>query len=314
MQKNYIAIDLGGTKCAGAVISENGEILDKSIAGISGLEGTEVSYQISSLISSLINSINPTAQIAGIGISVPGISYQEKGTIWAPNIPGWDKYPLLMDLKERFGNSLPIHIDSDRACSISGEVWLGAARGVQNAIFLAFGTGIGAGILADGRILRGKDDIAGSIGWLALDDHYPEGYKQYGCFEYNASGDGLVRLCRDIHNHDKIETGINMKNFKTKDIFTAYEEKDPLALETIHIAIGYWAKAVANLVSIFNPEIIVFGGGIFGPALKFLEQIYERSKQWAQPISIEQVKLVAGQLGVNAQLLGAVHLVKNKTV
>ena len=105
-----------------------------------------------------------------------------------------------------------------------------------------------------------------------------------------------------------------MGNLLTKDVFLAYKEKDALAVETIRIAIEYWAKAVANLVSIFNPEIIVFGGGVFGPALQFLEEIYERSKQWAQPISIEQVRLVGGKLGVNAQLLGAVHLVKDKIV
>lgn len=314
MQKNYIAIDLGGTKCAGVTINEKGEILEKTIKKIAGLKGKEVSLQISSLISKLIESIEPPSQIAGIGVSVPGISYQENGTIWAPNISGWDNYPLLKDLQEKFGSDVTIHIDSDRACSISGEVWLGAAKGVQNAIFLAFGTGIGAGILVDGKILRGKDDIAGSIGWLALDDQYHAGYEQFGCFEYNASGDGLVRLCKDLYAESEFYTKMNMDNVQAKDIFSAYDAKDSLAIKTIDTAIEYWAKAVANLVSIFNPEIIVFGGGVFGPAVRFLDRIYERSKQWAQPIAIEHVKLVGGQLGVDAQLLGAVHLVREKSM
>jgi glucokinase len=312
MQKKYIAIDLGGTKCAGSIINEKGEILNKSIDKIADLKGKEVSIQISSLISRLVDSLDSASQVAGIGISVPGISYQEKGTIWAPNIPGWDNYALLKDLQEELGISIPVHIDSDRACSISGEVWLGAAKGVQNAIFLAFGTGIGAGILVDGKILRGKDDIAGAIGWLALDDQYPEGYKQFGCFEYNASGDGLVRLCKDLYTQDEFKTSMNIDVVLAKDIFSAYDAKDSLAIKTIDIAIEYWAKAVANLVSIFNPEIIVFGGGVFGPGLKFLDQIYKRSKRWAQPVAIEQVKLVGGELGVNAQLFGAVRLVMDK--
>jgi glucokinase len=314
MQKIFIAIDLGGTKCAGAIINDKGQILEKSVEKIAGLKGEAVSKQIAALISSLIDCLAPSLKLAGIGISVPGISYQDKGTIWAPNIPGWEDYPLLEDLKNIFGHSIPIHIDSDRACSISGEVWLGAAKGVQNAIFLAFGTGIGAGILVDGEILRGKDDIAGSIGWFVLDDQYPEGYRQFGCFEYNASGDGLARLSKDLNTKGKFETNMNMDMITAKDIFQASNEHDPLARETIRVAIDYWAKAVANLVSVFNPEVIVFGGGVFGPAIKFLDQIYERSKQWAQPIAIEQVKLVGGQLGVDAQLLGASYLVREKSI
>jgi len=313
MQKVFIAIDLGGTKCAGAIITENGQILEKSIEIISGLEGKAVCKMIYTLISKLTESIDRSSQLRGIGICVPGISYQEKGTVWAPNIPGWDNYPLLLDLKDKLGGSIPIHIDSDRACSISGEAWLGVAKEQKNAIFLAFGTGIGAGILVDGKILRGKFDIAGAIGWLTLDDQYPEGYKQFGCFEYNASGDGLVRLCRDLFISNKPATSLDMGMIQTKDIFSAYNEKDPLAVQTIDRAIDYWAKAVANLVSIFNPEIIIFGGGVFGPGLKFIDRIYERSKHWAQPVAIEQVKLVGGRLGVNAQLLGAVRLVMDQS-
>jgi glucokinase len=312
MQEFFIGIDLGGTKCAGAVISIDGIILHKSVEKIAGLKNDMVSNQIHLLITKLTDTMDRPSQLTGIGISIPGISYQDKGTVWAPNIPGWDNYPLIQDLKDKLGEKLTIHIDSDRACSIGGEVWLGAAKGVRNAIFLAFGTGIGAGLLIDGRILRGKDDIAGSIGWLALDDQFPDGYKQFGCFEYNASGDGLARLCWDLYTSNKPVTTLNMEMVEAKDIFLAYDEGDPLAVQTIETAIEYWAKAVANLVSIFNPEVIIFGGGVFGPGLKFLDQIYQRSKQWAQPVAIEQVRLVGGELGVNAQLFGAVRLVMDK--
>jgi glucokinase len=309
MQKVIISIDLGGTKCAGAVIKENGEIQDKITERIAGLKGNEVSREIYSMIDALITKVAPAKQVSGLGISVPGISYQEDGTVWAPNIPGWDNYPLMKDLHDQLKSSLPIHIDSDRACSICGEAWTGVAKGQKNAIFLAFGTGIGAGILIDGKVLRGNNDIAGSIGWMALDQHYPEGYREFGCFEYNASGDGLARLTRDIFNQGRYETSLDLGKIRAEDIFQAYEQRDPLALDTINNAIDYWAKAVANLVSIFNPEIIIFGGGVFGPGLKFLDRIYERSKKWAQPIAINQVKFVGGHLGNDAQLLGAARLV-----
>jgi glucokinase len=309
MQKVVIAVDLGGTKCAGAAITESGEILHKIIEKISGLSGDAVSMAVCSIILKLTDQIEPAGHVVGIGISVPGISYQDTGQVWAPNIPGWDNYPLKDTLKHKLGLATFIHIDNDRACSICGEYWMGIAKGHQNAIFLAVGTGIGAGILVDGQVLRGQNDIAGAVGWLALDHDYPEGYQQFGCFEYNASGDGLVRLGKDISRHSNGPSLLNMETLRAEDIFKLYEEKDPIAVETIHTAIEYWAKAIANLVSIFNPEIIVFGGGVFGPGLKFLDLIYERSKKWAQPIAIEQVKLVGGKLGVNAQLLGAAKLV-----
>lgn len=314
MQKTFISIDLGGTKCAGAIITEAGEIVYKMKDKISGLAGDEVSLAIHSIIIRLKEKLPQGHSLQGIGVSVPGISNQKNSTVWAPNIPGWDHYPLLTFLKEKIGKDMVIHIDSDRACCISGEVWQGVAKGYKDAIFLAFGTGIGAGILVDNRILRGSSDIAGAIGWLALDHEYPEGYRQYGCFEYNASGDGLVRLAFDIFNKDKPDTGLNISDLKAEDIFAAHELKDPLALETIDIAIDYWAKGVANLVSIFNPEIIIFGGGVFGPGLKFLDLIYDRATKWAQPIAIQEVKLAGGQLGADAQLLGAARLAMDKAM
>ena len=99
------------------------------------------------------------------------------------------------------------------------------------------------------------------------------------------------------------------KNLLTgKDIFNAYDAGDKLAIAVIKNAIEYWGMAVANLVSLFNPEKIIFGGGVFGPALKFLDAIYEESKKWAQPISIRQVKLEASALGNDAGLYGAGYL------
>ena len=105
---------------------------------------------------------------------------------------------------------------------------------------------------------------------------------------------------------------MDLTGIRAEDIFRAYDREDPLALETIDTALDYWAKAVANLVSIFNPKIIIFGGGLFGPGLKLLDQIYERSRKWAQPVAINQVRLVGGQLGVDAQLMGAAKLVMDK--
>ena len=301
-----IGLDLGGTKLAGAVFNNDGEILFKQTLPLEKREGKEVGNLIKLLLE---NFLENNKEINAIGICVPGISYSKTGKVWAPNIPGWDNYPLREEIKSiLFNDKIKVSIDSDRSCYILGEVWRGAAKGCNDAVFLAVGTGIGAGILIDGKTVRGSNDIAGAIGWLALDKPYLEKYKSCGCFEYHASGEGLVRIAKELINADKNYEGKfknNYESLNTRNIFKAFKENDPLAERVIKQAIEFWGMAIANLVSLFNPEKIIFGGGVFGPALIFLDDIMNEARKWAQPISINQVKLEGSKLGGDAGLYGA---------
>lgn len=302
-----LGIDLGGTKLALAVFSTEGELLNKRTALIEKRKGKEVGKLIVEEINSLETHLG-TNKIKSIGIAVPGISRQITGTVWAPNIPGWDDYPLFAEVKQKVPGT-PLIIESDRACYISGELWKGNAQGCSNAIYMAVGTGIGAGILADGKILRGAHDIAGAIGWLALDRPYHKKYVGCGCFEYHASGDGIARVAREILEREDNYSGL-LKNkhpddITAEDVFIAYEENDEVANEVISISIEFWGMAVANLVSIFNPEKIILGGGVFGPAIKFLSAIKEEALKWGQPISMKQVTLESSKLGGDAGIFGA---------
>ena len=311
MPADIISIDLGGTKCAGALVSESGNISGKKETKITGFRGDEAGDIVVHLCQELFGQ-NQSARnkIRGIAVSVPGISYHEKGIVWAPNIPDWTDYPLKDKLLNAFGKSVTVNIESDRSCAIAGECWLGAAQGLKDAIFLAFGTGIGAGILVDGHILRGKSDIAGAIGWLVLDDIFHDGYEKFGCFEYNASGDGLVRVAKDFYNTnmDFLDTDLNISELSSEMIFDEYEKGDKLSTEVIRRAIRYWGRSAANLVSIFNPEMIIFGGGLFGPAAKFIDDIYMEAKKYAQPVAMKEVIFRKAQLGNDAPLLGAAWL------
>jgi glucokinase len=243
---------------------------------------------------------------------VPGLYRAGRGTVWAPNIPGWDDYPLLDELRTALGGGVRVAIDSDRAAYILGETWQGSARGARDAIFLAVGTGIGAGILSAGRVLRGHGDVAGAIGWLALDRPFKSRYVRHGCFEDQASGPGLVRIARDLIRADTAYTGVlatkREDQLEANDIFAAHAAGDTIAAQVIDNAIELWGMAAANLVSLFNPEIIVFGGGIFGPAAEFLDRIQAEARRWAQPIAIEEARLVASSLGGDAGLIGAGRL------
>lgn len=302
-----LAIDLGGTKLAVGVFSESGNILSKEIITLEGRTGKDVGFLITEAVTKHIQAFS----IESIGISVPGISRRKTGTVWAPNIEGWEDYPLLDEIKQ-VTEKIPITIDSDRACYILGEHWQGAAKHIKDAIFLAVGTGIGAGILINGTVLRGAHDIAGAIGWMALDRPFENKYTGCGCFEYHASGEGIAKMAREILNEQKEYSG-ELKNIEPEkitaaNIFSAYEINDPMAILVIQQCIEFWGMAVANLVSLFNPEKIIFGGGVFGPAVQFIDAIGKEAAKWAQPISITQVSLGASTLGGDAGMYGAAFM------
>ncbi len=308
-----VGIDLGGTKISSAIFSNDGEILSQEIIYINGNRGFEVSKLITDQIKTFIDfADDKKLQIESIGISVPGIAYSKSGNVWAPNIREWDNFPLLDEVKKVVTNEIKVTIDSDRACYVLGEVWKGSAKGCKDAIFLAVGTGIGAGILINGEVLRGSNDIAGAIGWLALDKPYHQKYISCGCFEYHASGNGIARVAKELVKEEENYNGELKKkpieSITSHNVFDAYSKGDYLAKKVFDIAIEFWGMTVANLVSLFNPEKIIFGGGVFGPASQFINEIKNEAKKWAQPISITQVEISTSTLGSDAGLYGAGYL------
>lgn len=298
-----LALDLGGTKLATAIFDAGGKLLHRDSVPLDGRSGAEVAALVAQRCE---------GATGGVGVTVPGIYRAERGTVWAPNIPGWDDYPLRDELRRVVAPGTPVVIDSDRAGYILGEVWRGAARGARHAIFLAVGTGIGAGIMVDGRVLRGHGDIGGAIGWLALDRPYCEEYRSCGCFEYHASGPGLAKVARELLAHDAGYRGdlraLDPMALTAERIFTAYAKDDPVAIRVVDDAIAFWGMAAANLVSLFNPEVIVFGGGVFGPAARLLGRIRAEAELWAQPIAIKETRFEASVLGGDAGLYGAARL------
>jgi glucokinase len=307
-----LGIDLGGTKLTSALFNKEGDILARKTDTLGSLRGTEVGELIIERVSGIIRDVElEGGKIESIGISVPGISHIDTGRVWAPNIPDWEHYPLMDEMKAACPD-IPLTIDSDRACYIMGEVWKGNAKGCRNAIFMAVGTGIGAGILINGEVLRGSHDIAGAIGWMALSRPFSDKYIDCGCFEHYASGEGIARVTREILEKEIDYTGelrnIDPGEISSYDVFTAYQYHDPVAKKVIELCVGYWGMAVANLVSLFNPEKIILGGGIFGPAIPLIPAIREEAVKWAQPVSINQVAIEQSGLGGEAGVYGAGYL------
>jgi glucokinase len=305
----YIGIDIGGTKISAATFEKDGKIINQDYALIEQRQGCEVGNSVIKLCQKICAQSNAkNTDELKIGICVPGIAYSKTGTVWAPNIPGWDNYPIHQQMQQYFPNA-SIQIESDRTCYILGETIMGCAKGCKNAIFIAVGTGIGAGILIDGRILHGASDIIGAIGWMALRPPYDTAYDKCGCFESLASGDGLAEQAKLFLKKDKNYDGVlrqyQIEKITSYEVFSAYLLKDPIAIKVIEQAIEMWGMAAANLVSLFDPELIIFGGGVFGPAIPLIDKIYKEATKWAQPISISQTKFMATQLPKMAGLYGA---------
>ncbi len=307
-----IGVDLGGTKVAAALYDQSGKMYSKEVKLLNGAEGDAVGQLVVDVINTLIAN-NPNIAIEAIGVCVPGIVYSKRDTVWAPNIPGWDNYPLKQRIKDGVNRpELTVCIESDRTCYILGEVWKGAANGCENAIYLAVGTGIGAGILLDGHIIHGANDIVGATGWMALQYPYTEEYIPCGCFEYYASGNGIAtqahRELRCARNYTGLLSQKPIDQITSHDVFAAYAEGDLIATKVLDKAIEMWGMGAANLVSLFNPEKVIFGGGVFGPAAQFITRIYNEACKWGQPISMQDVEFCASEVQGEAALFGAAYL------
>lgn len=311
---NGLAIDVGGTKISSAIFNSEGVILNRNELFIENSAGVEVGEKINTLIDiQTLFAKNKGFQLSSIGCCIPGIYWSDKKTVWAPNIPGWEDFPLEESIIGHIKNeAIKVSIDSDRACYILGEVWKGSAEGCKNAIFMAVGTGIGLGILINGEVLRGANDIAGATGWMALERPFNSKYVKCGCYEYSASGAGLARIAIEFLDSDNEYRGvlktIPKDEITAKHIFDAFEKEDKIAEKVLKNAVELWGMAISNYISLFNPEKIVLGGGVFGPAVKFIPEIMEEAGKWAQPISYKLTELVHSKLGSDAGLYGAAYL------
>ncbi|HTE29981.1 MAG TPA: ROK family protein, partial [Chryseolinea sp.] len=226
-----LAMDLGGTKLSSAIFSSLGEIVTKEVVPVNGMKGNEVAKVITTAIQRQLAN----HAIKSIGISVPGISRHKTGTVWAPNIEGWEDYPLANEIQGVAGR-IPVGIDDDRACSIFGEQWQGHAKGCKDVVFLAIGTGIGAGILSGGNLIRGSQDIAGAIGWWALQKPFIAPYSNCGCFEYYASGGGIPKLTNDFLQRDATPSllrNIHSADITAHQVFDSYDKGDRVAVMII---------------------------------------------------------------------------------
>ena len=279
-----LAVDLGGTKTAIARVDDDGAVSDRQTLASA--------HSLLESVDQIARAAKGTRHVDALGVIVPGIYEPRAGTAWCPNLWGTAHVPLRKALKEAL--DIPILIDSDRAGYVLGEAWMGAARGLRHVLFVAIGTGIGVGILADGAVVRGASGVSGAAGWFALNPEWNGLYGAAGCWEAESAGPGVAREA-------------NLPDAPA--VVGAARSGDERALRVLRRAAHYSAMGIANLISAFNPEAVVLGGGLMvGAGDMLLDWIRVEVPRWAQPIAAAHCRIELTQLGDDAGLLGAAKL------
>ena len=289
-----IGLDIGGTKCAISTgESRDGgiDILSREEFPTAGLSWQQVLEEFArriDAIASVPRSPFPVA-LSAIGISCGGPLDSRRGVIMSPpNLPGWDDVPVVDFFRERFG--VPVAVQNDaNACALAEYLYGSGRGGVKNLVFMTFGTGLGAGIVVDGKLYSGANDNAGEIGHIRLAPTGPLGYNKEGSAEGFCSGAGIARLA-------KIRKGLDIT---TKEIFARVREGDPDCTEVFRESAEKLATILAFTIDILNPEVIALGGVFMRNADLFMPVVEPILKREALPLALRACRIVPAELGEN---------------
>jgi glucokinase len=301
------AADLGGTKCSAAVVDQKGRIVASETVPVDLSSPSGPVLQIRQLAKHLASPKTPKEAFAAAAVAVPGLA-RPSGTVWAPNLPGWERMPLAARLKKSL--SIPVVVESDRNAAVLGECWRGAAQGKSDAIVLIIGTGIGAGILSGGRLIRGAHELSGCAGWLALPGIDTPDAKRIGQLESLTAGPAIARCAREqlrLGTASEL-ANLDLPRITAYDVAAAARRGDKLSIRIFRQMGTLLGYGVANLVSLFDPEIVVIGGGMSAAADLYIETLKHAMHATSQPLAVKQVKLAVSRLGEVVNLIGAARL------
>jgi glucokinase len=317
MDKPVIGVDIGGTNLRAASVDKNGKILSRKSRPSDAKKGIE--YVMKNLIS-LLTEIIENENISGIGIGIPGIIDANKGILTqAPNISKVKNYHIKEKLRHKLGSAIDVTIENDANCAALGEWWLGAGKDVNSLIILTLGTGLGGGIILDGKLWRGANGMAGEIGHMTID---PDGPKcncgNFGCLESFASAEAIRRMVREGLRNKNLKT-ILRNEIENVTIHDIPETVGRAARIGDKFSLEIWASfgkalgiAIANLTNLLNVEMIIIGGGLSNSWDLFIETALIEAKKRGLSAPIENVEIKKCELGDDAGLLGAGYLALNE--
>ncbi|MGD0011057.1 MAG: ROK family protein [Terriglobia bacterium] len=306
-----LGLDLGGTKIAGGVVSSQGALLS-NVRLPTPAKGVrkDVAALFDAAHAAASAARIPWRQISAVGVGVPGAFDPRTETVWAPNLPGWSKTPLKNLLEKALQR--PTFVEGDRNMQALAEAWLGvgARNGMRNLVFLTVGTGIGAGLISEGRLIPGAHGVSGAAGWMVIDRLRKPEYARLGCFEALGAGPAMARIgARALKQNPRSLIGVlakkNAGNITAEVVAAAARRGDKAARRVLREVGTNLGLGVANIVSFLNPEVVVLGGGLARIGNPLLVPLRRSMRQWGQPLATRQVRVVRSCLGDEAGILGA---------
>ena len=309
-----LGIDIGGTNLVVGSVAEDGSALYALDSEPTHAEAGQTDV-LDRLITLAQRTIERTRQevrgadIIGVGVGAPGPLDTKQGIVLlTPNL-GWVNLPLRQIIHERLG--LPAALDNDANCAVLGEWWMGAARGTRNAIGITIGTGIGGGIIVDGKLYHGASDCAGEIGHTTIDT---EGRRckcgNYGCLEAYASGPNIALRAVEELKAGAVSrladyVGGDLRQVTAQTVYQAAHDGDQLALEVVNDTAKFLGVGIANLLNVFNPEVVVVCGGVTLAGDRLFDPLRREVARRAFKPAVSVCRIIPCELSGTAGVYGA---------
>ncbi|MHB1684073.1 MAG: ROK family protein [Bacilli bacterium] len=306
--RTAVGIDLGGTFIKGAVVDEAGTIIAKDEVETLAERGPDdILQRIEELVRTLLKRTGiEVADCAGVGIGIPGFIDTETGVAVEVINIGWKDVRVREPLTQSLG--LPVYMENDANAAALGEAFAGAGKGSDSAFCITLGTGVGGGVILDGKVLRGASHMAGEIGHIVM---FPGGAPcncgHRGCLETVSSATGVVRLARERIMRGEM-TELQSENLTAAEVFAAAVRGDALAQAVVAEAAEVLGRGLAIGANIINPEVIVVGGGMARAGETLFQPLREAFARYALGRVADAVRIVPALLGNDAGVVGASKL------
>lgn len=309
MKEYVIGVDLGGTKISTALSTINGDIISKKTVATNAKEGEEpVLSRIIATIETVLEKGNVLIdKVKAIGIGSPGPLDAKKGTIIStPNLP-FKNYNVIKPIRDKF--NVPVFLDNDANVAAIGEYMFGAGKGKRDIVYFTVSTGVGGGAVLNGQIYRGNTCNALEIGHITVNPNGPRcNCGNVGCLEAMSSGTAIGKKGREAASTN-VETSLKKyKEITSVEVFKEMEAGDAIAKEIIDEALNYLGIGVANAVAIFDPEMIIIGGGVSKAGAIVFDTVRDVVNKRCFKSMAESCEIVPAALGTDAGVIGAVAL------
>lgn len=311
-QRPVLAVDLGGTKIVAAAVAPSGKLLSRAYCLTLADKGPNavIDRLISVACSAVDRAKLKTADLDGVAIAAAGILDTTKGIVTtSPNLPRWRNVHLQAIVFERM--NLATYLVNDASAAALGEHRFGVGKGLDNLVYLTVSTGIGGGIIMDGRLYEGTDGCAGELGHMIIEANGPKcNCGNYGCLEVLASGTAMAREAMSRIKNGEASAIVQLvggvlDNVTAETVARAARRGDALACQVVTQSATYLGIGLANLVNIFNPQMIVIGGGVSRIGGMMLRPARKVMKDMAFKLPAHTARIVKSRLGYDAGILGA---------